>query len=39
MISAPSRWASAIPTRVLPTAVAPVRNQQFANLSPTVLLI
>src|SRR3954464_8368958 len=28
MISAPIRSASAIPTAVLPTAVAPVKNQQ-----------
>src|SRR4051812_34412595 len=28
MISAPIRCASAMPTAVLPTAVAPVRNQQ-----------
>lgn len=31
MISAPSRRASAMPTQVLPTAVAPVRNQQFVT--------
>ncbi len=31
-ISAPSRWAKAIPTAVLPLAVGPVRNQESRTL-------